>query len=201
MSQKIVFKQKYLPAQDDVKKVFQHANTEQECLLVLFAYQNGLTPSDIAGLCVGRYPLEPWQPYAVIRPMNKKVWYSVSTPEIVQYMQAYLTVRGGAKGDPLFVNKKGAGLDGRAVSRIISTIIKRANVGEWAGFSCRLLRDGFYDVLCEAGVCRFWRDAIIGYDTTVWHHWELAGVKAKKLDDLVIIMKNVYPFVELSKVV
>ena len=192
----------FVPSVEDVRKVFQCATTDQERLIILLAYQNGLTSADIADLCVGQYPLEPWQVYVGDRPMSRFSWCGVSTPEIVKYLQSYLVVRGGVNGDPLFVNKKGLELDCGAVSKILSTVVKRVSALNnyeciWVGFGCRSLRDGFFNALVDGSVCRFLREDLMGH-SFIRMKLKDETIRQRKFGNLVVVMQGVYPSLSLT---
>jgi len=209
MSQKIGKKElkfkkpKYVATRDDVRKLFECASSDQERLLVLLGYQNGFTFLDIVTLSIGAYPLEPWQPYVKHRDTLKDVFCCVSTPEIVQCMQAHLAVRGGAKGESLFINEKGMPLNGVEVDEIFSAIVKRANTnnnsgsGEWSGFVFESLREGFFDVLWHR-TCRDVYMDLMGENSDLWRELRNEKFKAEKFGDIVKVMQGVYPSLTLT---
>ena len=188
-------KKKYSPSQSEVRLLFQNADCARDKLIVALAFQNGIVPSDIANLKVGEYPSVAWCYYSKARKKTGELWHGVSTPDICACLAAYMVIRRGVVGEPLFVGREGV-LDGAGVGVVLKGLIERAGLGSIVGFMPKCLRDGFADVLVDADVYLQVKEALMGHGGgNIYHQYG----SAKKVEERCIeAMKKAYPLLCLT---
>jgi hypothetical protein len=118
------------------------AGSFRDCFIVVAAFQNGLSSSDLAALRVGDYPLEPWMGFETVSGCVGNFRYGVSTPEACGYLAAYLAERGGEKGEFLFVGKSGP-FSVKDVNRVLKGVLHRSGLDRIRGFTAKCLHMGF----------------------------------------------------------
>jgi integrase len=133
-------------AQAIMAKLVSFADSHRDRFIVMAAFQNGLSSSDLAALKIGDYPLEPWMGFETASGHVGKYRYGVSTPEACAYLAAYLEVREGQNGEPLLIGKKGP-LSVKEVNKVLKGIIHRAGLDKIRGFTAKCLHKGFEKTL------------------------------------------------------
>lgn len=188
---------KYSPSLDEVKTVFSKADCKRDRLIVALMAQNGPAPVDVSLLCVGDYPLEPWQYFERGRSKTGEVWRGVSTPDICDCLKEYLAVRSVNFGVRLFVGREGV-LNSAAISLVVRELIGRAGFGGVSGFKPTSLRDFFEDSLSDAEIYRKTKETLMGHGVGDIEQ-EYGGFK-KMVERLTEAMKKVYPLICLNDV-
>ena len=142
-------------AQAVMAKLVSFADSARDRFIVMAAFQNGLSASDLAALKIGDYPLEPWMGFETASGHVGKCRYGVSTPETCGYLMAYLEKREGQVGEPLLVGKRGVFLDVKEVNKVLKGVIHRSGLDRIRGFSAKCLQRGFEATLrCSENYAR-----------------------------------------------
>ncbi len=189
---------KYSPSVEEVRTVFNRADSKRDRFIVALMAQNGPAPVDVSLLCVGDYPLEAWQYFERSRSKTGQVWRGVSTPDVCECLKEYLIVRGKTMaGERLLVGREGA-LDHKAVSQVVHDLIVKAGFGEIVGFKPTSLRDFFEDSLSDAEIYRKTKETLMGHGVGDIEQ-EYGGYK-KMVERLVEAAKKVYPLICLNEV-
>jgi integrase len=186
-------RKKYSPNREEVKKILAVANCKRDELIVTLAYHCGLVPEDVVGICIGQYPTEPWKHFTGIRGKTGSTWHGVSTPEGCKFLNEYMIIRGGQKGEPLFMGREGP-LNGVALSEIISTLVKRAGLSHIDGLTAKSFRDGRFNALRTAKIDIPIREAMMGHTNNIYHIYG-ASDEVERL--VVEAMRTVYPYIRL----
>lgn len=185
---------KYSPSQEDIQKLVHFADSTRDKFVVTVAYQNGLLPVDVANLCIGDYPLEPWTYFERSRSKTGEVIRGISTPDACHYLQEYMIMRKGKRGEPLIIGREGPA-DNETVGQILRTIITKSELDQIPGFIPKCLRDGFEDALVDANINRKIKEALMGHTSAVEHEY---GSQKNLERRLVAAMKKVYPYISLD---
>ncbi len=185
----------YSPAREEVKLLFERAQSDRDRFIVACMFQNGFNPSDVAALRVGDYPVEPWTYFERARTKNGRTIRGVSMPEVCDCLRAYLRVRGSAGGG-LLLSREGE-LDGDGVSQVLRLLID--GVPELAGvegFVPTSLRDAFEDALTDAeGVKPKTKEGMMGHVCGIQHRY---GGYRKMVERFTDAARAIYPGVCLS---
>lgn len=189
-------RKKYSPTNEEVRILRSKADCSRDEFIVTLIYQNGPAPADVAKLCVGDYPSEPWQYFELTRSKTGEVWRGVSTPDVCACQKAYLNVRGKVRaGEPLFVSREGV-LNNEGISTIVRNLIVKAEFGDNLGFKPTSLRDAFEDALVDAEIYHKVKEALMAHSSDIEHHY---GGHNRMVAKLVEAMKRVYPLVCLTE--
>lgn len=180
---------KHTVTNEEVRKVLGVADCARDKLIVSVMYQNGPAPVDVADLVVGDYPETPWTFFITSRSKSGEVWRGVSTPDTCEALKAYLPIRNGRKGEPLFVGRRGA-LDNMGISEIVSGLIAKAGFGDVEGFRPYSLRDAFEDALGDAEVYHKVKEALMGHSSDIEQRY---GGRKKAEENCVLGMRKAYP--------
>jgi len=129
-------------AQAIMFKIVSFAECSRDRFIVIAAFQNGLSSSDLSALKIGDYPLEPWMGFETASGRVGKYRYGVSTPECCACLVAYLEERcGGQNGEPLLVGKNGP-FSAKDVNRVLKVVLHRAGLDKIRGFTAKCLGKG-----------------------------------------------------------
>ena len=171
------------------------ADCARDRLIVALMYQNGPAPVDVAELCVGDYPLEPWTYFERSRSKTGEVWRGVSMPDVCECLKDYLNVRGIVEvGEPLFASREGV-LNNEGVSVVVHELIVKAGFADNKGFKPTSLRDAFEDALVDVEIYHKIKEALMGHVSNIEQHY---GGHNKMVVKLIEAMKKVYPLLCLN---
>jgi integrase len=188
-------KKKYSPSQEQMQTLNSYAATDRDHLMISLLFHNGVLPVDQESLKIGDLPVEPWMYYKKKRSKTGESWHGVITPDISRYLRAYLKIRGGKKGDPLFIGRSGP-MTRDTITMVIKQLIMQAGFDEISGFSPKCLRDGFEDALVDAEVYHKVKEALMGHGGSIEHQYG----SAKKLEERIIeAMRKTYPLLCLTE--
>lgn len=187
---------KYSPSNEEVRQLISYADCARDKFIVAVMFQSGPAPIDVAALQVGCYPVEPWVYFEFSRSKTGEVWRGVSTPDVCEFLKAYLVIRGGVVGEPLLVGREGS-LNSEGVSQVVHTLIVKAGFSSIAGFKPKCLRDGFEDALVDAEIYHKVKEALMGHTVGIEHEY---GSYKKMVERLVEAVKKVYPLICLNDV-
>jgi integrase len=187
---------KYSPEQDECKEIYGFCESSRDRLIFALMYQNGLAPVDVANIDYKQIPLESFQHYEGARSKTGIIYYSVTTPEIVTELTAYLKIRGKpAPDEPLFKSREGY-LNAEGISQMMTNLIEKAGFGGVVGFKPTSLRDAFEDALVDAKVGNKTKEAMMGHTTDIEHQY---GSQKNVERRLIAAMKKVYPTISLTQ--
>jgi hypothetical protein len=165
-------------------------------LIVALMYQNGQAPVDVSLLCCGDYPSEPWTYFERSRSKTGEVWRGVSTPDVCEFLKAYLNVRGVSASDkPLFVGRFGP-LDSEGISEIVHKLIRAVpELSEIDGLKPTSLRDAFEDALVDAETYHKVKEALMAHSSGIEQEY---GGHKQMVSKLTEAMKKAYPLLCLN---
>ncbi len=187
---------KYSPSNEQVRILFNRADSSRDKLIVSIMYQNGPTPIDLSLMTCGDYPIEPWVYFERSRAKTGEVWHSVSMPDVCECLKNYLNLHVDYKSsDPLFISREGP-LDGSGISQIMHGLISSVpELKVISGFKPTSLRDAFEDALVEAEIYHKIKEALMAHNSGIEQQY---GGHNKMVQHLVVAMKKVYPLVALT---
>ena len=187
--------QKYSPPLEEIRVLYTFADSHRDRLIVALMFQNGLSPVDVSGLKIGDLPLKEWGYYEKSRSKTGEIWHGVVTPDILFDLQKLLKVMGNPpNGEPLFVGRQGP-LNNKAVSEVISKLMKKAGFNEKIGLKPTSLRDAFEDALVKSNVQSKLKELMMGHSAGMER--EYGGTNALKVM-IVDAAKRVYPLLTLN---
>ena len=187
---------KYSPEQATCQEIYSFCESPRDRLIFALAYQNGLAPIDVANINYAQIPLVPFKHYEGARSKTGIVYYSVTTPEIVTELAAYLKIRGKpAPNEPFFKSREGH-LNAEGISQLLADLIVKAGFGDIVGFKPTSLRDAFEDALVDAKVDTKTKEAMMGHTCDIEHQY---GSQKNLERRLVAAMKKVYPTISLTQ--
>ncbi len=192
----------YVPTNDDVRTMWEVANSKRDQALLLSLYQTGLSEQD-----VGSWDLEKFLPvlkskdhyFEYYRGKTKILVQGCLGEDAVVALKQYLTIRENPTEGPVFVSrgggrgggKAGDPIDTRRINEIIQGLAKLADLPE--NFKTKYLRDAFR-AKCE--------EAEIPSDTTErMMGWKLGGAKSHyRLPKPVIVKayRKAYPLLTIN---
>jgi integrase len=187
---------KYSPSNEEVRLLIGKADCARDRLIVALMFQNGPAPIDVSLLCCEDYPLEPWVYFERSRSKTGEVWRGVSTPDVCEYLKAYLTVRGVSASDkPLFVGRFGP-LDSEGISEIVhNLIVSIPELSKIEGLKPTSLRDAFEDALVDAETYHKVKEALMAHSSGIEKEY---GGHKQMVSKLTEAMKKVYPLLCLN---
>lgn len=163
----------YVPTNDDVRTMFELAESTRDKALILALYQTGLSEQDVASWILERFlPVLKSQDhyFEYYRGKTKVLVQNCLGEDLCVALRNYLVNRGNPTTGPVFVSStKGAGqaMTTRTICEAIMRIAKRAEMPE--NFKVKYFRDAFRSA-CEG--------ARIPSDTTErMMGWQLGGAK------------------------
>ena len=190
---------KYSPTNTEIRQLYNFADSARDRLMVALAYQNGLSPADVANLTCGTIPFEPFKYYQSSRSKTGVIYHAVSTPEIVQEYQAYRLIHSEIKdGEPLFLSREKNSIDNAGISQILTGLIAKAGYSDVAGFYPKSLRDGFEDALVDAELPQKVKEAMMGHSGGIEHEYGGQKRLEQRLEEA---MQKAYKFLVLTEVV
>lgn len=192
---------KYSPTNEEIRHLYNIADSARDRLIIAIMYQMGPAPIDVAGLQVDDLPTEPWNYFETSRSKTGEIWRGVITPDVSAELKAYLKIRevevkqyleshkSAEEPAALFMGRKGP-LDNQGISDIVSDLIKKADLNGIDGFKPTSLRDAFEDTMVEANVHVKIKEALMGHTSDIQHQYG----SAKRLKIACIqAMKKAYP--------
>ncbi len=191
-------KQKYSPSNEELRRVYNVADSARNKLLVSLMYHTGAAPIDVSSLDLEDLPTETWSYFELSRNKTGEVWRGIITPDISKDLTTYLLIRNSlhSKSKKLFLSHKGE-FTSRTVSDTIQELFNRAGLSEIKGLKPTSLRDAFEDALVDANVNKKIKAALMGHTSDIEH--EYGGVNKIKIA-FINAMRKTYPFIALSLV-
>lgn len=188
-------RKKYSPSNEEVRQLFNIADSARDKLIIALMYQHGPAPKDVCSLTCGDYPLEPWTYFEFNRSKTGEIWRGVSTPDVCDCLKQHLTVLGHyEKSDSLFVGREGP-LESAGISQIVHELIIKANLNTDCSFKPTSLRDAFEDALVECEIYHKIKEALMAHNSGI--EQEYGGIN-RMVSKLTEAMKKVYPLLCLN---
>lgn len=186
--------QKYSPTNEEIRALYNRADSARDKLIVALMYHNGLVPVDVACLETGDLPAETWSYYEKSRSKTGEIFRAVVTPDISMNLKQYLVIRGERPTKQLFYGREGT-LDAGGITQIISILIDKANLGDKTGFKPTSLRDAFEDAMVDANINHKIKESLMGHTSEI--ESEYGG--ANKLRTVCVeAIKKIYPLITLN---